>query len=287
VTSVKYVNTEARLRGSAACNVGCTLAKMADSFTAPDTETGVDNYHYLSMDNQGGTTGVARAVAYTGWTYHGSVCWQNQKDRTAITEVLSPGWYSWNQQRMSAAQTFAHELGHSLGMPHDFTTTTSTPKLDNSGNSCLNVDGIMSYKNTKTTWSQCSREAITGWFAQLSGRGLNCKGTNPCKDNCKSGSSSCSLSAYICDDPARYGGCTGQFANYFKEHCAKTCGHCTDGSGTPPAPEPVACRDQCGAGSTDCPGGLPLFCNQSRYGGCNGSNGQYYAKYCKKECNLC
>ena len=25
VTSVKYVNTEARLRGSAACNVGCTL----------------------------------------------------------------------------------------------------------------------------------------------------------------------------------------------------------------------------------------------------------------------
>lgn len=88
--------------------VSCLLpdfrAKMADSFTAQDTETGVDNYHYLSMDSQGGTVGVARAVSYNGWKYHGSVCLKSQKDRTAITEVLNPGWYTWNQQRMSAAQ---------------------------------------------------------------------------------------------------------------------------------------------------------------------------------------
>jgi len=295
ITSIKYVNTDARLRRGAACDVGCTLEKLAESFTKPDSEK-ADNYHYLSQDPQGGVTGVARGVGYRSWEYSGSVCWANQKDRTAVTEVMGPDWYTWNQKRMGAAATFAHELGHALGMPHDFTTSTTTPKLDKSGNSCLNVDGVMSYKNSKTTWSQCSREAITGWFAQLSNVGINCKGQNPCKDNCKSGGSagSCPLSAMICDNPDRYGGCNGQFKSYFKDHCQKTCGICTDsssggsGGGSPQPPAPAACTDQCGSSSTNCPNGLPSgFCDNSMYGGCSGINGAYYARYCKKMCNKC
>ena len=43
-------------------------------------------------------------------------------------------------------QVFAHELGHSLGMPHDFLKKEDDPRLDESGNSCLGVNGIMSYK---------------------------------------------------------------------------------------------------------------------------------------------
>merc|ERR1719471_1532229 len=147
----------------------------------------------------------------------------------------------------------------------------------------------MSYKDSKTTWSQCSKEAITGWFAQLSSVGMNCKGKNPCKDNCKTGGSNCPLSAFICDNPAPYGGCNGRFKNYFKEHCQKTCGICSDGGSSPqpPAPQaPPACTDQCGKSSSNCPNGLPTgFCENPIFGGCNGWNASYYAKYCKKMCN--
>ena len=43
-------------------------------------------------------------------------------------------------------KVFAHELGHSLGMPHDFLKSDNDPRLDESGNSCLGTNGIMSYK---------------------------------------------------------------------------------------------------------------------------------------------
>ena len=49
-----------------------------------------------------------------------------------------------------------------------------------------------------------------------------------------------------------------------------------------------SCRDQCGAGSHDCPWGMSNSCNQDMiFGGCNGINSQSYAKYCKKKCKLC
>jgi len=81
---------------------------------------------------------------------------------------------------MNAGLVFAHELGHSLGMPHDFLKSENDPRLDESGNSCLGVNGIMSYKGVRTSWSTCSKEAIRGYFEQLSsmkikGQVLNCK----------------------------------------------------------------------------------------------------------------
>ena len=92
-------------------------------------------------------------------------------------------------------------------MPHDFLKSDNDPRLDESGNSCLGTNGIMSYKvrylirhqlcneflhycidivkfyytviclylqGVRTTWSTCSKEAIRGWFKQLSDMKINC-----------------------------------------------------------------------------------------------------------------
>merc|ERR1712110_894398 len=189
ITSIKHIDATVRLVNSGTtCNPDCMIGKVQDTYTAADSED-VDNFHYLSQDTNAGTTGIATGMMFTnqGWTYSESVCWQNKKYRTAITEVYGPTTNSWNSLRVDAAETFAHELGHSLGMPHDFTDSNNpdnSPRTDSSGNSCLAVDGIMSYKNVpKTTWSTCS------------------------------------LSAMICDNPSRYGGCTGQYKSYFDQYC--------------------------------------------------------------------
>merc|ERR1712111_135894 len=82
-----------------------------------------DNYHYLSYEysRSGSAVGTAKQLK----DGRGTVCSKNQMKRFAITEVHvirpeSDGRNNtWKDRMMEAAGTFAHELGHALGMPHD------------------------------------------------------------------------------------------------------------------------------------------------------------------------
>ena len=77
---------------------------MCDYLTKTDTEKGVDNYHYLSRDFNHGITGAAPVIRWPGWQYEGSVCWRDQKTRTAISEVLGPKGTDWMDLKTDAAE---------------------------------------------------------------------------------------------------------------------------------------------------------------------------------------
>jgi hypothetical protein len=49
-----------------------------------------------------------------------------------------------NQAVVSLIQIMAHEVGHNLGMNHDF-DGSGAPRYDSKGVSCRNVLGIMDY----------------------------------------------------------------------------------------------------------------------------------------------
>ena len=39
----------------------------------------------------------------------------------------------------------AHEIGHNLGMDHDFNGSPGVTRLDSKGRTCTNVGGVMDY----------------------------------------------------------------------------------------------------------------------------------------------
>jgi hypothetical protein len=58
----------------------------------------------------------------------------------------------------------AHELGHNLGMYHDFIDPFTTPKTiyrDANGRSCTDDNGVMDYSVTVQKWTTCSIERFT------------------------------------------------------------------------------------------------------------------------------
>jgi len=88
-----------------------------------------------------------------------AVCAKTRKKRLVIVN------YSVNA--IKAAPIVAHELGHFLGMKHDFEERSKSNKNSSKGEPCTKIDGIMDYKSKNRFWSPCSVEDFTNWYNEV------------------------------------------------------------------------------------------------------------------------
>ena len=62
------------------------------------------------------------------------------------------------QEVLGLFQIIAHELGHILGLSHDFTKPKMKQRFNSKGGNCTKIGGIMDYEGNKNKWSNCSNE---------------------------------------------------------------------------------------------------------------------------------
>ena len=56
----------------------------------------------------------------------------------------------------------AHEIGHNLGMDHDF--GVNGPRFSSTSKPCTSIGGYMDYLANPNKWSPCSVDDFTAYF---------------------------------------------------------------------------------------------------------------------------
>ena len=88
-------------------------------------------------------------------------CLSDQRYKISINE-----WYN---NVADSAGVLAHEIGHALGMYHDFGQTTSDIRYDSNGNRCTGLNGLMDYgsRSSVDKFTTCSKEDFTTWYRRV------------------------------------------------------------------------------------------------------------------------
>jgi len=231
-----------------------------------------DSYSLLTYENNaGGTIGIA-------WLR--STCSTSRGYRTNINEYFSSD--------VRTAAIIVHEIGHNLGMNHDFVGRPGNMRRASNGASCTGIRAFMDYVGNPYQWSPCSNEDFNRYYRSIFQRyrrfclptattgspdgpttspptTTTTTTTNRPQPDCKDNFSYCSQFRGYC---RRY----GSIYYFMQMACMQTCGFCENGK--------LKCFDQRNSST----------CNYvKRRGLCNGNSfwPTYGRTVCRKTCQLC
>lgn len=123
----------------------------------------------------------------------------------------------WNSTDLITAQTVAHEIGHNLGMEHDFIESlgAGNPRTDSNRQSCAGF--LMDYVRNPTQWSGCSRDDFTKYYNQNQPFCMAARDSAAIDQDCKD-----DWGFEVCDAWKEYCNEAGM-----KKYCKKSCNICT------------------------------------------------------------
>ena len=85
-----------------------------------------------------------------------------------IEQMFKVSISEWHDTIQETAVVLAHEIGHALGMKHDFVKNGDKYefRFDTQGRPCTGIRGIMDYgnKRIKNKFSSCSKEDFREWY---------------------------------------------------------------------------------------------------------------------------
>jgi len=126
-----------------------SLEALTRELKGKSTEKGLISF--FTAQNNEGPIGIA---------YRGTACHSMTGLQININEVQDFGNLQYT------ADIFAHELGHNLGMRHDFAMEHGGTGVSSTSNNPCNGKGMMSYGNPPKAWSTCSNLDFAKWIHQ-------------------------------------------------------------------------------------------------------------------------
>jgi len=256
-----------------------TLRGLIPQLGLPDA----NSYSLLTYENNaGGTIGIA-------WVGTTCVPAKDRGYRSNINEHF--------RSDVKTAQILVHEIGHNLGMWHDFTEYVNTRNPP--GRTCPPTDnGFMAYRGNFNRWSTCSVQDFTTYFNKVvknDGRFCLAAADSPTTPNptvttptspptttptttqkperegeCKDSMDICSSVKYYCN---RHG---TSYYYFIQLACKETCGFCENGK--PKCEDYRKNSSYCSYWAT---GSNAKYCTGTDFWSI------YRQGACRKTCNLC